>query len=496
MLVRGGFGGIARWMRSRVVLATLALLVGVFFLRGVADYHQFSNASNAALHLLVPATSSNVNLCRLLLSAAVLNYPAPVLINWGAPEAQDAYVQHLAKVWTILDYLDVLVKNGKQDDLVLIVDGFDIHFQLPPEVLLQRYFQENERANKRIQAQHGRVAAARYGFKQTVIFGHDKLCWPMDNRRPACWAVPEASDPRYAYGPNTDSDSNKARARWLNSGTVLGPVSHVRDVFNATLDLIHKNHTTDSDQFYFANLWAAQEFQRSMLEPTGEPYKNINKDHVDWLTVDSTKRFDYYIGLDYEAVLFQTMAFFRPYLSWMKFDGLPKSTKTPRGTPLTHQISDPYYDRVLPADLANSRSPFYAALKTRTPDDTSPSSLPLQLTWQDFKLGVNAISNQIFPLLHFTGPKEFRHLWWGRMWYVPYGEELLKASARLLQMPKEPISPQPIGGQVWWSGELDAWKGVDLGAKGGAFSDNSTFLAWDGLCLEHEPVVFGREPEV
>ncbi|KAH8821912.1 hypothetical protein F5884DRAFT_769405 [Xylogone sp. PMI_703] len=491
MLVRGGFGGIARWMRSRFAITAGVLLVGIYFLHGVADYRQGSSSGEGGLHFLVPATSSNEDLCRLLLSAAVLNYPPPVLINWGAPEAKDAYVQHLAKVWTILAYLDILVDNGKADDLVLIVDGFDVHFQLPPEVMLARYFQENERANKRIEAQHGRVAVARYGFKQTVIFGHDKLCWPMDNRRPACWAVPEASDPRWAYGPYTDTNPPMARARWLNSGTVLGPVSHVRDVFNSTLELIHKNHTTDSDQFYFANLWAAQEFERRTLVEK-EPYKEINKDTVDWPTLEKGQRNDYYIGLDYEAVLFQTMAFFRPYLTWMKFNGQRLPSRS-RGAPSTYQINDPYYDRVLPKDLANSRSPFYAAIKSSLPD-AKAVNLPVELGWKDLSLGMNVISNQIFPLLHFTGPKEFRHLWWTRLWFVPYAEDLLKASARLLRMGREPLSDAPIGGQLWWPGELDAWKGVDRGIKGGAFSDNSTFLGWDELCLKHEPVVFGLEP--
>lgn len=453
---------------------------------------------NGEVHLLVPATSSNEDLCRLLLSAAVLSYPAPVLINWGAPEAKDAYVQHLAKVWTILSYLDVLVANGKEDDLVLIVDGFDIHFQLPLDVMLARYFAENERANRRIEDEVGKEAMELYGFKQTVIFGHDKLCWPIDNRRPACWAVPEASDPRYAYGPKTDSDPNYARARWLNSGTVLGPVSAVRDVFNATLDLIHTNHTTDSDQFYFANLWAGQEYQRRLLGAEKQPYWWIKKDSVDWLTLEEGKRYDYFVGLDYEAVLFQTMAFFRPYLTWMKFDGQPKSIKTSRNTPEQHQLSDPYYDRVLPDDVASARSPFHPAIRTQAyakankvpGQELKNATLPTHLTWRDLKLGINVISNQIFPLLHFTGPKEFRHLWWPRLWFVPYAEELLQASAEMLRMPKEPVHDKPIGGKMWWAGELDAWKGVDMGPKGGAFSDNATYLSWDTLCKAHESAVF------
>lgn len=42
------------------------------------------------LHLLIPATSTNHHLCQLMVSCAVMGYPAPVLINWDAPEAADA----------------------------------------------------------------------------------------------------------------------------------------------------------------------------------------------------------------------------------------------------------------------------------------------------------------------------------------------------------------------------------------------------------------------
>ena len=443
-----------------------------------------------------------------------MRYPVPILINWGAKENKDAYVQHLAKVWTILDYLDTLYKRGQKDDLVLIIDGFDIHFQLPPEVIVSRYFQENERANKRIEKQVGAAVAKERGFKQTVIFGHDKLCWPTDWRRPACWVVPEASDPKKAYGPMTDADPGRARARWLNSGTVLGPVDDVRDIFRATLDLIHTNHTTDSDQFYFANIWAAQEYARRLAEPV-DPFRNVDRASRDWPSIEAGQRTEYHFGLDYEAVLFQTMAFFREYLTWQTFDGKVSSNSLTasynkassfwKGLKGSQQliVRDPYYEKVLPADLARARGPFAAALGNvrtihqpgtkKTVSVTSPtaspssSALPVEKTWSDLSLGYNAISNQVFPLLHFTGPKEFRHLWWPRLWFLPWAEELLKAAVKA---PREPFSQEPIGGKIWWPGLLGEGQEtkVDWGTKVGSWSDNGTFLGWDELCGPHERI--------
>lgn len=80
------------------------------------------------------------------------------LINWKAPEAKDAYVQHLAKVSTILNYLHILEKTASQDDLILILDGYDIWLQLRPEVLLKRYFKVIEATDARSQELYGKPA--------------------------------------------------------------------------------------------------------------------------------------------------------------------------------------------------------------------------------------------------------------------------------------------------------------------------------------------------
>lgn len=70
-------------------------------------------------HLLIPASSkATLRLCKTMLSAAILNYPAPRLINYGKSgnEARPgAYI-----IRSILEFLnDEEVQNH---DLVLVVD--------------------------------------------------------------------------------------------------------------------------------------------------------------------------------------------------------------------------------------------------------------------------------------------------------------------------------------------------------------------------------------
>jgi hypothetical protein len=91
----------------------------------VEEVQEVQHSTRGRLHLLIPATSSNADLCKLLVSAQILGYPTPVLINWDDPEdKEDAYKQHIAKVAGFLNYLEQLETSSEYDeDLVLIVDG-------------------------------------------------------------------------------------------------------------------------------------------------------------------------------------------------------------------------------------------------------------------------------------------------------------------------------------------------------------------------------------
>jgi hypothetical protein len=153
--------------------------------------------SNARLHLLVPATSSNADFCKLLLSAQILGWPSPILINWAHPEEKDPYKQHIAKVQGILDYLYTIEPAGQnatyQEDLVLIIDGYDVWFQLRQDVLIRRYYDIIRRADERTIKDYGEELFREKDMRQTIVFGPDKICWPIDYSRPACWAVPQTS---------------------------------------------------------------------------------------------------------------------------------------------------------------------------------------------------------------------------------------------------------------------------------------------------------------
>ena len=453
----------------------------------------------AHLHLLIPATSSNQYFCQLLLSAAVLHYPTPTLINWAAKEDENEFVQHIAKISKILDYLKGIPK-GKEKDLVLIVDGFDVWFQLRSDVLIKRYFAINKGANKRISKSLGK-AAEKEGIKQTVIFGPDKLCWPSgtDGGRAACWAPPQSTLPKDAFGPINDtdivtaiSDPVHARPRWLNSGTVMGTLGDVRAVFEATLDFVQKNHTSDSDQWYLANLFAEQEYSRTLLQQKPSFNKPASPEIP---VIEKGKKTEYHIGLDYESELFQTVGYYQTFISWLWFDAAKG-----KGQKLSQSFTNPHGFE-LPDDMLASPPPFSVQSKshwetTNEGDEEireAATQLPLDRSWKDLPLATNVITKHIFTVLHFTFVKELRDEWWRKMWYYQQGKELLLASAR---QRKAPTIDKPVQGRMWWNGDASHLADSEQvlksmqGQKGGAWSDQGRWVPWDEMCSAHEALIF------
>lgn len=325
---------------TRALLIAVICLISIFsFSRRSSDTPQRQEPTqqqpsvpvqDARFNLLVPATSSGADLCKLLLSAQILDYPTPVMINFGATEFEDAYVQHLAKVEGILKYLDSLENSGSYaEDLVLIVDGYDVWFQLRAETLIQRYYELNAAANARLVGRYGKQVVEMNDMRQTIIFGPDKICWPIDYGRPACWAVMDATLDNYAFGPESFNFQSRTEAKWLNSGTILGPVGDLKELFKATVAEIHANHSTDSDQYYMAEVYGRQEFARLHYRPDiMEEYKSIRYgDEVVDPSIELVRndpnmtgitKTEYHVGIDFDSAMFQTMAFWKQYLTWMK----------------------------------------------------------------------------------------------------------------------------------------------------------------------------------
>ncbi|KAF2229655.1 hypothetical protein EV356DRAFT_455421, partial [Viridothelium virens] len=426
------------------------------------------------LHLVVPATSSNFNLCQLLFSTAVLGYPTPTIINWGA----NSDIPHTEKVFPILAQLE----QWQENDIVLIVDGYDVWFQLAPEVLLQRYFDANEAANERLRQEFGPHLVQRHNIQQTIVFAADKLCWPAKPRRPACWAVLDSTLASDAFGPETDrGDMMHDRPRWLNSGTVIGPVRDLKTMFKAftkDLDMPIEPEYHGSDQMYLGDLQGRQDFSRFAAAQPDYPTYGNNRiwSERELPRIEASSDPELHIGLDYESTLFFGNAGYQAHLSWLVHGTQQPQDYSVASTPNGSRSID------FPADLLQSQPPkdFLGDIITNADLEAAPSS-----SWLDVPLGTNVITGQIFASIHFTGSKELRELWWSRMWFFPRAKERL----RFASLKGSQTVTGPIGGQQFW------WPLKPKGAQvGSAVSDNDVVLPWNEICKEHEPALFGETP--
>ncbi|KAL6872821.1 hypothetical protein J3F83DRAFT_586632 [Trichoderma novae-zelandiae] len=251
-----------------------------------------ANTKDQKLHMLLPATRSNVNLCKTLLTMAILGYPSPTIVAWEDQDHADGLLgggSHFAKITRTLDYLsdpERRQQEGFDEELVLMLDAYDIWFQLPPDVLLSRYRAVVDDDNARVSHRMGK-AYANEGIRSQVVFGAGKRCAPNLLTSVSCYPVPDSPLPDDIYGANTDtfigtSPWSSFRTRYLNSGYIMGPAGEVRRVLERALEKLEecqnrKGASFDdgsgasdmcyhgSDQSIFVEMFGEQEFHREVM---------------------------------------------------------------------------------------------------------------------------------------------------------------------------------------------------------------------------------------
>lgn len=444
------------------------------------------------LRILLPASNRDVNLCKTLLSANILGYATPTLLAWEDVFDTKSLLgggSHIAKVSKVLKYLQSLPQEA-DDDLVLMMDAFDIWLQLRPETMIARYMAINRAANERI-IQHMGDAAKAENISQTVVFGAGKKCAPNQVHTLACYPIPVSPIPDDIYGQNTDTvmGRNKvssSRQRFLNSGYIIGPARDMRRMFERAWEKIEhwpKHHPEDngshesdnmysgSDQAVFAVMFGEQEIQRERIHRRHTP---------DWATklgqgsskaantIEGTevgsdilnppfthetmpeepgKSFEFGMGLDYFSDLgHQTvnsewdgrfMQYDKPAEEFRKHanDGRGMFDCTYRG------------EARLPQDVLESASPL-ADL---------PGAMSTNQEWSNLKLYTHLCMDRVPVMVHHNGNKDARRSLWPEVWFQRHGHTFVETK---LRDPKDSDSDMRLG----------------------AYTDNAGFLDWNNLC--------------
>ncbi|KAI4850172.1 hypothetical protein E4T45_05605, partial [Aureobasidium sp. EXF-8846] len=233
------FDRLRSYGKTRARVARLPVIIGLsmfsfmmfVFFTGTAPTISHTLVPQAApgnVHLLIPASGKDENLCKAIVGAAILGYPSPKVLNWGKTFNDSNLVSggsHIAKISGVSSYLESLSPE-QDEDLIIMTDGYDTWFQLRPETLIQRYFDINSRANERIRRELSDHVVDTNRIEQKIVFSAQKRCWPWAADAPPCYAVPNSTLPEDIFGTDTDTDVHdqnpylKFRPRYLNSGVV------------------------------------------------------------------------------------------------------------------------------------------------------------------------------------------------------------------------------------------------------------------------------------
>lgn len=334
----------------------------------------------------------------------------------------NGYDMITGKNWGVLKYLRSL-PSDMDKDLVIMADAHDVVFQLPMDITLERYEAANREAMSRIKSQHKETDIAKYGLSQSILMGAEKHCWPLDHRHPACYAVPESLIHPQAYGDKTDKELDSNRPRWLNSGTIIGPVDDLREMYEWAHMLWRAYVAWGGDQDYFSHIYGIQELSRQRLRGNkkwsfgfGESFAqsdlftpNLETDHK-----------DYHLGLDLNSKIFQTLNNALDDMSSVVHNNETDldAKDSMHGTKVIFQDEFDF-----PHDLLQRQSPFIELQDYLQSEDKWEQ---LGKTWRDVRLHSNFHARSIPSIMHYNGDKTRMDDWWHRQWWTGWGRELME----------------------------------------------------------------------
>ncbi|KAK1451482.1 hypothetical protein CMEL01_06056 [Colletotrichum melonis] len=460
------------------------------------------------LRLFMPADGPNINLCKTVMSAVALGYPMPTLLNWnGEFNRPDWHFagSHIAKLESLLAVIDALYEkndgdNVNENDLVLLVDAYDIWFQLPPSVLIERFHQLNRKANIRVQRQW-KESGLKSGFPispptQNIIVTAAKDCQPdwESGSDPRYDYWPDSPLPRDFYGDKTDQvlpyvfDSarkyKKIRPRCVNSGMIMGTIGSLRGALHKSKEKIEKAAFSGrqlwSDQALIAEVIGDQEVYRHWVRGLSSTWNGfVSEEHLGSMPKEvrriadaalAGEKFEFGIGLDYE------------------FATIP---------PTCSSEDDGYFVELDDAEAIKKESE-----KAGVPGEVRVQSIPEELrdvprplpghSWgnvslyTDFFFGTASVG--IHHNAYIFGLKKWRlENWWSLTWFYPHLRDLvvqaLDANRKLMPLARLLTRGDSGNEVVYWAAEeeLNGKKSVRV-YDGSKKPGNFSFIGWDEIC--------------
>ncbi|OAX78013.1 hypothetical protein ACJ72_07681 [Emergomyces africanus] len=477
--------------------------------------------SNTSFHLIIRGPRKNPGICRTIFTAMVLNYPPPTVLDMGDPIPEEGKPKP-GKLDQLLVMHSYLTKSThmKNDDVILIIDASETWFQLPPQIMLQRFHDMLKKNNEKLRWRYGSVPeklvntadpgslTSTQRYSERIIFAADKVCRPNRPYDPSCYVVPHSNLPPDIFGRLTDTGINVAynRPRWLNSGSLIGLVGDVKRLYERAAEINSKAPIPGDEQEVLAQIFGKQEYTRELDRRLTRPnwyifmgelfgiFRRIDISRI-FVRLTPGRRYEFAIGLDYKSQIFFTMFPHAHHnLEWLNYNNVSQLSSVQ----LSHRV--PYESRLnLPADISKCANPFNPPhpLTTQVPPpynttvDYLPS--PQNESWFTIPLATDVYSTSVPALLqaNVASPPTMSdptpnllYNWWQRMWYHPWSRALLRKHMR--------ASRGPIATQKAMQGVgTEAW---DMrGGSGGVWTGNDEWADWTTVCKGFEEWVFGDD---
>lgn len=450
-------------------------------------------SKTSKVHYLLPASNVKAPLCAAAASALINRYPIPTIVGYKGEGEYDAHKAHIAKLRVISRYLHQF-KKEEEDDLVLIVDGFDVLAQAPAEHMIEQYFKLMQQADQKLADSYSITVdeAHNRGLRQTILWGTDKGCFPMRMDEPQCWLIPNSDLPRYVFGPQTGrGDLPFSDSKFLNSGTVIGPLGDLRDLMDGVLQFIGDTWDKDdkyhnSDQLYISKTYARQEYHR-LLNRTDGQFSDPEGRKLPDEKKYTSRRTEYHITVDFDSTFTQTQCHNEPFIHKLHYDKLENQALVEMDLFEEGKTFRSYNVR-LPSSFYLSMLRLWNEIPE---DDIDKSELSAQEWFRTLRIGTNVATKKQYAFYHNTCSKEHfvdRHR---DCWYFNYIKPLLRTAIKAHKA-NENINSRPIDGRNWKPAQEYPEDSTN-DEFGGVFTDHETeeFIPYSEFCKDSLSEVLG-----
>ncbi|KAH7127362.1 hypothetical protein EDB81DRAFT_141107 [Dactylonectria macrodidyma] len=485
-----------------IVLVTVLLVVALNlrsseFTYGLDSISSSSHAQHrkpSRLHYLVPATAVKPPLCAVVASALANRFPIPTILGWKGKGEYDAKAAHIAKLRSIRRYL-YSDAGAHEDDLAIVVDGFDVLAQIPAATVIERYFDFIGAADRNLADQRGLTVEEVHekGLKHTLVWGTDKGCFPGGRDDPRCWLVPFSTLPRFKWGPKTENgEMIYSESRFLNSGTVIGHLGDLRTFIDASLRLINETWDPEfkfknSDQYYISTLYARQEYHRAIDLNGGVFPLEVNGRKVPELRQNEQDQTEYHVLVDKEYSLTQTQCHNNKFMHKLRYGNYDLTTTINDDLLEEGDTFHPYTIQMPSSLYQGLRRVWEGMLEEERPLGSARQWI------RSLELSTNIGTRNIYAFYHNTCSKGAFVGKYQDSWFFPLIRPLLRASVRAIN-DQEYITSRPIDGRMWTVGPAfpDAPELQD--EFGGVWTDleAEAFIPLQQFCKEDVEAAIGK----